>query len=221
MKLSAHPTEKLRSASNRRSTIGRAHDSVRRTNATPHVSASRNRPSTIPDAQPCLGASFSPISSAANAAATSMSEARSRCRASSNLGSERGNTRKPTATATMPGTTLIKKSHCQLYVEVIHPPAIGPTVGARTASTPAMVVASAWPRPGKRRKPAENTIGIRTPPANPWTTRAVTSDAKPVLEAQPTDAITKTVVKITNRPRRESTRVSQPVSGIATTSAIR
>ena len=84
-----------------------------------------------------------------------------------------------------------------------------------------MVVASVWPRPGKRRNPAEKTIGIRTPPANPWTTRALTSDANPTLEAQATEAMTNTLVAITNKPRSERTRVSQPVSGMAMTSAIR
>src|SRR4029077_13630034 len=97
--------------------------------------------------------------------------------------SPRGSTEYPTATAKIPGPTLTRKSHGQLYVEVIHPPATGPIVGAKTARAPAIVVASAWPRPGKRRKPAEKTIGIRTPPANPWTTLPIRKNSNHVLTA--------------------------------------
>ena len=47
------------------------------------------------------------------------------------------------------------------------------------------------------------------------------SEPKPKLVAHPIDAMVKTAIAITNRPRMVSTRTSQPVSGIEITSAIR
>ena len=67
----------------------------------------------------------------------------------------------------MPGRTLIRNSQCQEKVAVIQPPAIGPAVGAETAMTPAIVVASAWRRSGNSRKTAANTAGISVPPEKP------------------------------------------------------
>ena len=54
---------------------------------------------------------------------------------------------------------------------MIHPPAMGPTVGASTARTPAKVVAMPWRRSGKSRKTAANTAGMSVPPEKPWTIR--------------------------------------------------
>ena len=104
---------------------------------------------------------------------------------------------------------------------MIHPPTIGPVVGASTASTPAMVVAIPCRRTGKSRNTAENTAGINVPPANPCTTRAVMSVAKLPLAAQAIDAMVKTTTAVTNSHRMVSVRVRKPVSGIAMTSAIR
>ena len=71
---------------------------------------------------------------------------------------------------------------------MIQPPTIGPTVGASTASTPAIVVASACRRSGNSRKTAENTAGISVPPEKPWSTRQAISAPKLPLAAQPTEA---------------------------------
>ena len=54
---------------------------------------------------------------------------------------------------------------------MIQPPTTGPTVGASTATTPPIVVATACSRAGNSRNTAENTAGISTPPENPCTTR--------------------------------------------------
>ncbi len=54
---------------------------------------------------------------------------------------------------------------------MIQPPTIGPTVGASTASTPAIVVAMPCRRSGNSRKTAANTAGISVPPAKPCSTR--------------------------------------------------
>src|SRR5215203_1548277 len=86
---------------------------------------------------------------------------------------------------------------------------------------PAMVPAIGCERGGNSRKIPENTAGISVPPANPCRMRNVTSEAKLVLKAQPIDVSVKTKMAITNSHRKVSTRVSQPVSGMAMTSAIR
>jgi hypothetical protein len=57
-----------------------------------------------------------------------------------------------------------------------------PTVGARTARTPAIVVASGWSRTGKSRKTAENTTGMSVPPEKPCTMRHAISDAGRAME---------------------------------------
>ena len=121
----------------------------------------------------------------------------------------------------MPGSTLIRNSQCQEYVSVIQPPTTGPTVGASTASTPAIVVASGWSRSGNSRKTAEKTAGISVPPEKPCTTRHAINDAKLPLIAQAIDASVKTETATTNSHRIVSTRVRNPVSGIAMISAIR
>ena len=84
-----------------------------------------------------------------------------------------------------------------------------------------MVVATGSTRCGNSRKTAVNTSGIRVPPAKPCTTRHVVSDAKPELSAHAADAMVKTAIAVTNKPRMVSTRVNQPVSGIEITSAMR
>ena len=66
-----------------------------------------------------------------------------------------------------------------------------------------------------------NTAGISVPPAKPCRMRNATSEAKLPLKAQPIDASVKTKMAMTNSQRSVSTRVSQPVSGMAMTSAIR
>ncbi len=104
---------------------------------------------------------------------------------------------------------------------VIQPPAIGPVVGASTASTPASVVASPCRRTGKSRKTAANTAGISVPPENPCSTRQAMRVAKLSLPAQPIEAKVKVPTAATNSQRMPRSRVRRPVSGIAITSAIR
>src|SRR5882757_514065 len=94
-------------------------------------------------------------------------------------------------------------------------------VGASTATMPAMVPATGCERAGNSRKMPVKTAGIMVPPAKPWKTRKVTSEAKLLLKAQPTDVRVKTKIAMTNNQRNVSARVSQPVSGIAVISAIR
>ena len=71
---------------------------------------------------------------------------------------------------------------------MIQPPTIGPTVGAETARTPAIVVASAWRRCGNSRNTAANTAGISVPPEKPCTTRQAIRAGNCPLAAQPTEA---------------------------------
>src|SRR5439155_6680029 len=101
------------------------------------------------------------------------------------------------------------------------PPTLGPRVGASIASRPATSVARSRPDHWNVRKTAEKTSGISAPPQKPCTTRAETSDQKLVEPAQARLATVKPHTEATKAPRVDITRVSQPVSGIATISAIR
>ena len=101
------------------------------------------------------------------------------------------------------------------------PPMLGPRVGASIASRPATNVARVRAGQSNIRKIAEKTSGISAPPQNPCTTRAGISDQKPVDPAQARLAAVKPQTQATKAPRVDSRRVSQPVSGIATISAIR
>ena len=104
---------------------------------------------------------------------------------------------------------------------MIQPPTTGPTVGASTAMIPAIVVAIACRRSGNSRNTAEKTAGISVPPAKPCSTRNAISVEKLPLSAQPIEASVNRPIAATNSQRSVSTRVSQPVSGIAMISAIR
>ena len=104
---------------------------------------------------------------------------------------------------------------------MIQPPTVGPTVGARTARTPASVVAIPCKRGGNSQNTAVKTPGINVPPAKPCTTRQAMRSAKLPLMAQPTEASVKIEMEMTNSQRIVSKRVRYPVRGIATTSAMR
>ena len=55
----------------------------------------------------------------------------------------RGSRNGVTEVTISPGMTLIRNSHGHDQVSVIQPPTTGPTVGASTATTPPIVVATA------------------------------------------------------------------------------
>src|SRR4051794_38519713 len=101
------------------------------------------------------------------------------------------------------------------------PPTAGPRVGASIANKPATKVARLRPSPSNIRKIAEKTNGIKAPPQKPCSTRAGISDQKLFDAAQARLAAVKPQMQARKAPRVDMTRVSQPVSGIATTSAIR
>src|SRR5262249_5575411 len=122
---------------------------------------------------------------------------------------------------TSPGGTLIRNSQCQEKRSVINPPTLGPRVGASIARSPAHNIARS--RAGHRniKKTAEKTSGISAPPQNPCTTRDDSRDQKLEEAAQVRLAAVKPQMEAKKAPRVDSNRVSQPVSGIATISAIR
>ena len=68
---------------------------------------------------------------------------------------------------------------------------------------------------------AEKTSGIRAPPQKPCSIRAGISDSKLLDAAQAKLATVKPPMQARKAPRVDITRVSQPVSGMATISAIR
>ncbi len=221
MKLSAQPMAKPRSRKVRSWMIGVVPTSMRRTNTAPASTLAASKASTGAASQPRCGASFKPICRLARQTASKARPAMSSVRSSARSAASRARRASPSAQARMPGATLMRNSQCHEVVCVIQPPTTGPTVGASTASRPAMVVAKPCSRNGKSRNTAENTSGTSMPPKKPCATRAVTSEAKPVLAAQPIEASVKAPTAIANSTRMPSARVSRPVSGIAITSAMR
>ena len=121
----------------------------------------------------------------------------------------------------MPGGRLIKNSQCHEKRSVTNPPTTGPRVGASIANNPAINVARVRAGQLNIRKIAEKTSGISAPPQNPWTIRAAIRVQNPVEAAQARLAIVKPTTLTTNAPEVDSIKVSQPVSGIATISAIK
>ena len=212
---------KLRSAKQRSSTKGQVDRIVLATKNTPLAANKPSRPSTRGEPQPSDGASFSAISSVPSDTASAISAAGSNARCSRRLvPSPRSSSIAPTAAST-PGAMLMRNNQCHDQVWVIQPPTIGPTVGASTAATPATVVASPCERCGNIRNTAEKTVGIKVPPANPWMIRHATSVSKFWLWPHPADAMVNSVTAPTNNQRIPSRAVRNPVSGIATISAVR
>ena len=101
---------------------------------------------------------------------------------------------------------------CHDQISVTQPPTTGPIVGASTASTPAMVVASPCRFTGNSRNTAENTAGISEPPEKPCTTRQKIRLSKPVLAAHPAEGVAGALVLLLAQvgPQRE---VGQEVAG--------
>ena len=104
---------------------------------------------------------------------------------------------------------------------MIKPPTLGPRVGASIAKSPAQSIARSRAGHWNIRKTAEKTSGISAPPQKPCTTRAGTSDQKLDEAAQARLAAVKPQMQAKKAPRVDISRVNQPVSGIATISAIR
>src|ERR1700688_2216893 len=103
----------------------------------------------------------------------------------------------------------------------MNPPTDGPSVGAIIAISPATIVGRVRRAGGNIRKIAEKTNGMSRPPQKPCTTRAGTIDQKLLARAQAILARVNPETPARNAPRVDITRVSQPVSGIETISAIR
>src|SRR5262245_57256607 len=102
-----------------------------------------NSPMQTGDNQPRCGASFKPISRPASAAASRTSEATSSFASSPKSVFCRGSNDGVSEAAASPGMTLIRNNQGQDQVSVIQPPTTGPMVGANTATTPPIVVATA------------------------------------------------------------------------------
>ena len=126
-----------------------------------------SRISTRGASQPSVGASFRPISKAINDTASAASAAGSKARGLRWLVTSPRKSHVAASAAIIPGTMLMRNSQCPDQVSVIQPPTIGPTVGARTAATPAIEVARPCERCGNSRNTAAKTAGISVPPAKP------------------------------------------------------
>src|SRR6185437_16138557 len=76
-----------------------------------------------------------------------------------------------------PGTMLMKNSQCQLAVSVIHPPIVGPSVGASVDTRPRIAGTIARSLPVNSVKPVANTVGTIAPPTKPWIARNSVMDS--------------------------------------------
>src|SRR6059058_5597179 len=107
------------------------------------IALADSSPMQTGDSQPRGGASFNPTSRPASAAASRTSEAASSFASSPKTVFCRGSNNGVSEAAASPGMTLIRNNHGQDQFSVIQPPTTGPMVGASTATTPPIVVATA------------------------------------------------------------------------------
>src|SRR6516162_5167153 len=220
-KLNQHPAAKLRSRNADRSISGIGSCNERRITPPPQAAQRAASSSISALAQPCCGASLRSSCKLARKTASSGNASRStepKARRSGRSTSTAQATRRAT---TIPGGTLIRNSQCQEKRSVINPPTLGPRVGASIARSPAHNIARSRAGHWNIKKTAENTSGNSAPPEKPCTTRAAISNQKPEEAAQATLAAVKPQTQAKKAPRVDSSLVSQPVSGIATISAIR
>ncbi len=101
------------------------------------------------------------------------------------------------------------------------PPSVGPMVGAIVAVSPITTDMRVRCSPRNSRKVVANTVGIIAPPMKPWAARNTTISPSPVAPAQSNEKTVKPSALATNSTRVDSSRDSQPDSGIMTISAIR
>src|SRR5262249_46636929 len=67
-----------------------------------------------------------------------------------------------------PGMMLMKNNQCHESELVIHPPTVGPNVGASVETTPRIAGIIARCLREKSEKRVANTVGTIAPPTNPW-----------------------------------------------------
>src|SRR5215469_8038855 len=220
-KLKQHPTAKLGSRNARRSIRGAGWRNDRRMTLLPNstqIAASSNASGL---AQPRWGASLRTSCKLPRKIASSGKAKRSTERKLRQYGRSISTAHATSSATSAPGGRLIRNSQCHEKRSVIKPPTAGPRVGASIANRPATRVARLRPSPSNIKKIAEKTSGIRAPPQKPCNTRAGISDQKLFDAAQAKLATVKPQTQARKAPRVDRTRVSQPVSGIATISAIR
>ena len=110
---------------------------------------------------------------------------------------------------------------CQENVSVSQPPRVGPKVGAMVAISPISTDTLALRAPGNITQAVAKTVGIIAPPRKPCSARKAIIASSVVAQAQSIEQMVKPIALATNRMRVESSRDSQPDSGIMTISAIR
>ena len=101
------------------------------------------------------------------------------------------------------------------------PPSVGPMVGASVAVRPISTEICARRAPGNSRNEVANTVGIIAPPMKPCSARNVTIAPRLSEKAQAAEKMVKPSALMVNSTRVDSSRDSQPDSGIITISAIR
>src|SRR6516162_9788854 len=221
IKLNQHPAAKLRLRNADRSISGIRSRNERRITPPPQAAQRAASSSISALAQPCCGASLSSNCKLARKTASSGNATRSTEPKARRSGRSTSTAQATRTATTTPAGTLIKNSQCQEKRSVIKPPTLGPRVGASIASSPAQRIARSRAGHWNIRKTAEKTSGIKAPPQKPCTTRAGTSDQKLVEAAQAMLAPVKPQMQAKKARRVDSTLVNQPVSGMATISAIK
>ena len=110
---------------------------------------------------------------------------------------------------------------CHEKVSVSQPPRVGPKVGAMVAISPMSTETLALRWPGNMTQAVAKTVGIIAPPRKPCRARKAIIAFSVVAQAHSMEQAVKPTALMTNRMRVESSRDSQPESGIMTISAIR
>src|SRR6516225_529719 len=221
IKLNQHPAAKLRLRNADRSISGIRSRNERRITPPPQAAQRAASSSISALAQPCCGASLTSSCKLARKTASSGNASRSTEPKARRSGRSTSTAQATRSATTMPDGTLIRNSQCQEKRSVIKPPTLGPSVGASIAKSPAQSIARSRAGHWNIRKTEEKTSGISAPPQKPCTTRASISDQKLEEAAQARLAAVKPQMQARKAPRDDISRVNQPVSGIATISAIR
>jgi len=115
----------------------------------------------------------------------------------------------------------MKNSQRQSRWAVIQPPSVGPSAGASVPARPRIAGMRACFSPVNRVKPAAKVVGTMAPPTKPWIVRKNTMDSMFQDRPQPMLASVKPAADSVNSQRVDSSRLSQPDSGIMITSVIR
>src|SRR6267378_6158769 len=141
---STQPMPKLRLVKARMSTIGSSAVSTRQKNAIAETLPTAAQIATeVSSSHSYWGPSSSTYSSAPRKPAMKIRPHQSKRSSSARLGSSKSTSASTPMVMITPGTMLMKNSQCQDIASVMKPPTVGPTVGAKVATSP-MIGPTMW-----------------------------------------------------------------------------